>query len=485
MKTDTRFNLILNSARMTLTVLVPLITLPYLTRVFTPQEIGRFDWVKSIVTILISFASLGVYNYGVREGVKVKEDRKAFSRLVHELSFLNLAMGALCYFVLFLLVSFIDVFSKERLFFSIYSASIFFSVIGVDWVFGAYEDYVYITVRQIVVQAFNVLLILCFVRNENDLLAYLIIQTLVACIPNALSLLYSSKYVVYRYLGHYQLAKHIPVLLVFLFTKIGSDLYYYVDTAMLGMLSLPYEVGVYSVTIRITNILLIFFGAMSPVILPKLMKSMASKQDFCKVLEKTFALRSMLLLPCCMGLFFLSPSIIHVICGSYYDGSSGVLRVLAVVLLLTVVLSSLQNDILIPKEKERFILGLTVSNIIVNVSVNLFLIVRSGAIGAAYGSLVSSVFCLCIGCWFVRKHLEMNVMRLMLRSCWKHLLASVICSMVCLPFSFRVVGLRMLLMLIGAFAVLYAGILWLLKDSFFIECISLVRKWGWRKKKCD
>ena len=465
---------------MTLMVLVPLVTLPYLSRVFNPESIGRVDWVRSVVSILISFASLGVYNYGIREGVKVKDSKESFSRLVHEITISNITMCILCYAVLFFLVFYNEKFRHESVFFYIYSTSIFFSVLGVDWVFGVYEDYVFITIRQVLVQIVNIVLLLLFVKKETDLLLYLVIQTLVVCIPNFFSFMYSRRYVDYKYIGEYQIAKHIPALGIFLFTKLGGDLYYYIDSSMLGVLSSLYQVGLYGVAIKMTNILLIFFSAMSPVILPKLISSLRVKADFERIVKKDFSLKTLLLLPCCAGLFFLSPSIINVVCGPNYLGGISTLRILAIVLLVTVVATSMQNDILIPKEQEKFVLILTIINIITNVGCNVYFIAKFGAEGAAYGSLISSAIVFFLGLLYIHRKLGINMLRILIVSSWKYMVGTAFCTLLCLPFYQQTVGVLKLCLIIVGFMVIYAGILFCLRDKIFFECIdfglNMIRK---------
>ena len=46
-------NTVLNSIRMTLTILVPLLTYPYITRIFSSDGIGQYEWVKSASAIFI------------------------------------------------------------------------------------------------------------------------------------------------------------------------------------------------------------------------------------------------------------------------------------------------------------------------------------------------------------------------------------------------------------------------------------------------
>ena len=73
-----KFNLILNTFRMLLTVCVPLITFPYLAHVFGVEGMGKINFAISVTSVFTLFASLGIYTYGVRNGSYVR-DNKIFS----------------------------------------------------------------------------------------------------------------------------------------------------------------------------------------------------------------------------------------------------------------------------------------------------------------------------------------------------------------------------------------------------------------------
>ena len=50
-----KLNFVLNTTRMILTFLVPLITFPYVSRVLLPEGIGKVDFANSIISYFILF----------------------------------------------------------------------------------------------------------------------------------------------------------------------------------------------------------------------------------------------------------------------------------------------------------------------------------------------------------------------------------------------------------------------------------------------
>ena len=77
MKKSIAKNYIYNLIYQMLTILLPLITTPYLSRVLGAEAIGIYGYTISIVTYFILFGTLGVSMYGQREIAYKAEDKKS------------------------------------------------------------------------------------------------------------------------------------------------------------------------------------------------------------------------------------------------------------------------------------------------------------------------------------------------------------------------------------------------------------------------
>ncbi|UNT93530.1 oligosaccharide flippase family protein [Allobaculum sp. Allo2] len=78
-------------------VLFPLITFPYASRVLGPAGTGAVAMGTSYVSYFTMAAMLGVPVYGVRACASVRDDPVRLSMTVQELLILNLIMGAVAY----------------------------------------------------------------------------------------------------------------------------------------------------------------------------------------------------------------------------------------------------------------------------------------------------------------------------------------------------------------------------------------------------
>ena len=140
-------NAVLNGIRSGLSILFPLITYPYAFRVLKVEGIGKVNYSLSIVNFFILFAGLGISTYAVREGAKVKNDRKEIEKFSSEIFSINIFSMFFSYFSLALCMICINKFRLYTELIIIQSISIFFVTIGFEWINSIYEDYVYIVIR--------------------------------------------------------------------------------------------------------------------------------------------------------------------------------------------------------------------------------------------------------------------------------------------------------------------------------------------------
>ena len=77
-----KLNYIYNVSYQILTLITPLITAPYLSRVLKADGIGAYSYTYSLVSYFIMFAALGTVNYGNREISYLQEDRAKRTKIL-------------------------------------------------------------------------------------------------------------------------------------------------------------------------------------------------------------------------------------------------------------------------------------------------------------------------------------------------------------------------------------------------------------------
>ncbi len=166
-----RKNYILYLTRSFSSLFFPVLSFAYVSRVLSVERIGRVDFSRSIVSYFTLFATLGITSYGIREGAKVRDEKVKFSKFVKELLVINGTMTLITY--VFFLISLILVpkFEEYHLLLLISGLSIGCTSPGIDWLYGALEEYGYITARTILFQIISLIFLFVFVREPVTIIS--------------------------------------------------------------------------------------------------------------------------------------------------------------------------------------------------------------------------------------------------------------------------------------------------------------------------
>lgn len=95
-------NLFYNICYQLLSLIVPLVTAPYISRVLGADGLGEYSYTYSIAHYFVLFIMLGVLNYGNREIARVKELPSKIEDKFSEIFSVQFTMGIvvlilLCY----------------------------------------------------------------------------------------------------------------------------------------------------------------------------------------------------------------------------------------------------------------------------------------------------------------------------------------------------------------------------------------------------
>ena len=88
------------------TVIFPLITFPYISRVLLAENVGKINFGNSVVSYFSLIASLGITTYAVRECSKVKKDKSTLNKLASEIMSINFLTTIVSYVLLIIVLIF-------------------------------------------------------------------------------------------------------------------------------------------------------------------------------------------------------------------------------------------------------------------------------------------------------------------------------------------------------------------------------------------
>ena len=95
-------NIIYKFSLEVLRIFIPIISVPYIYRIFKPDIMGNIEFSQSITGYFFIFAGFGVYSYGLREISYVRNDEKKRNKLFTEL-FLISTISSILITIIYLL----------------------------------------------------------------------------------------------------------------------------------------------------------------------------------------------------------------------------------------------------------------------------------------------------------------------------------------------------------------------------------------------
>ena len=410
-KANYLFNLI-NSASQ---LLFPLITFPYASRIMMADGIGQVNFFQSIISYISLFTCLGIPMYAIREIAKVRDNLEKMTRTTVEILLLHAFLTLFGYIIVAAICMTVAKVQTDIPLFLILSVSIFFTAIGCEWFYQGIEDFKYVAIRGIVVKTVSVLLLFLLVKSKEDILwygAYTVFGVLGGNIFNFIRL---RKYLHRDFVGFSKLHpfKHLkPALHIFVFNVIAS-IYLQLNNVLLGFMKDAEAVGYFTAATKLMVIAVGLSSALGTVMMPRTSNLVAENKmnEFKELVQKSYDFIIASTIPLTIGLMFVSPYIILVLCGVNFTPAILTSQIIALNVLMIGVSNVLGMQILYPMNQINIVILSISIGAITNLLLNLILIPRYGHNGTAIAymlaeTLVSiSMFC------FGRKYIPVHIFK--------------------------------------------------------------------------
>lgn len=301
-------------------IIFPLLTAPYVARILSVDGYTEYNRASSVVSWFTPFAVFGVYTYGMRTMSRIKGDRMAVSRLFTRLFAFSVFASVAVSAVYVCLVIFAPMFSQYRLMYAICASQILFVCFSTDWANEAFESYGFILAKTFFCRLLYVVSVFVLVRDEGDVLMYVLLSSLSTIVNNFLTFCYAKSRIRFSSLSLRDVMGLIkPLFIVFLLVN-ASMLYTVFDRFMLtwfsDKLSLTYYNISQTIVLAVTNVT----SSLLLVSIPRLSYLWGSgkKDEYYGVLRKTSMSFMALHIPCCIGLASLASEVIHFYSGTRY-----------------------------------------------------------------------------------------------------------------------------------------------------------------------
>lgn len=391
-------NFILNTILTILSIIVPIMTFPYASRILLPQGIGKVSFATSIIMYFSLAIQLGIPTYGIKAVACSKDNNEKLSKVVKGLMIINLFMCSIVYGIFLILLFHFQKFSENRSLYLVLSIVLLTDTLGVEWLYKGLEKYKYITIRSLIFKFVSMCCIFIFVKNETHYLRYAFFSVLASVGSNISNFVSLRKIIVNVKIKKSDILCHLrPVLLLFAMS-VATTVYTNMDNVMIGIMHSDVEVGYYSTAVTLRKALLMLVTSLGSVMLPRTSYFIqyGLLNEFNRLCAKAMHFVTLMALPIMIFTIIVSDIGIEIYAGKSFLPAASVLKYIAPTILLAGWSNITGIQMLIPLNKEYMVVISVVLGALVDFLLNILWIPTYSCCGAACATTIAEVVVLLI-----------------------------------------------------------------------------------------
>ena len=464
-------NYLYNLSYQILTIILPIITVPYVTRIFTSEALGNYVFYNSIVSYFSLFAMLGIGVYGTKQ-IAAASDVSS--------TFWNIYAIQLIASILAISVYVIAVFSIPQMggiIPLIVGITLFAKMIDISWLFSGKEDFKKITIRNIVVRLIGVISIFTFVKSSDDLYLYVFLIVIFDFLGQFVMWVPAKKFINRPSFNAKVIKKNLhPIVLLFL-PQVAISLYVVLDRTLLGLLGSYSDVGIYEQGQKLISILLKVVSSLGVVMLPRVANLLSERRDkeAQNMVKFSFILYNLIIFPMMFGLIAVNEVFVELFLGKDFQDVKYVLYITTINIMLVGWTNILGHQVLVVRNKNKEFMLSTTIPAFVSVAVNIAVIPFFGYIGASITSVVVEILVFAIQWYYSRNIINKNLL-------FNKDLAKIICSslvmfgavMLC-KMTLGLDGIVGLVIYLAVGGISYLGMIFLLKTVNIREMKAMLK----------
>lgn len=454
------------------TLIVPLVTTPYITRVLGSVGVGINAFTNSVIQYFILAGSIGISLYGNRIIAYQRDNRSKMSQTFWSLTILRIGTVIIAYAVFLIFLFFTN---KFRMLYLIQSIQVIAAIFDISWLFMGLEDFKKTVLRNFLIKGISTISIFMFVKNSEDIGVYIFILSFSILVGNVSLWGYLKQVVDKPQLSRLTFRKHLTGSLVLFIPQVSMQIYLVLNKTMLGSIRGVQSSGFYENTDKIVKMLLAIVTAIATVMMPRMANTFIHK-DFKKLhnyLFQTIDFVSYISILMTAGLAGVAPKFSIWFMGEQFAITGKLLPILSLVGPLIAWSTVLGSQYLVTTHQERkFTISVT-AGAFFNFGANLFLITNFGVIGAIWATVLSELLVTVLDVIFVSHQIDIKKL---FYDKWKYVFAGIFTFIVIRLMNNLQEGTFLNLIFQGLVGVIiYVAITLLLRASFIKLVKSMLR----------
>lgn len=335
-------------------VLLPLISIPYVSRVLLPDGIGQVSFIDSFTYYFINIAEFGIVLYGIREVAKHRNQPEALSKLVSELLALHVitSLAAMLLYACSIIFLLGKIHDHRLIWFSV--SYLLVNSFACEWYFMGMERFRYITLRSLLSRSLGLLSLFLLVKGPSDYFIYYLIMVLAAIINSIWNniLLFREVKISFRNL---QLRRHIRSTRIIYAISLVYGITLMLDNVLLRLVSSSAAVGIYAFSAKLVRTASLLLTDSITVFFPRIvaLRNEGDNEKMETVMQKNLHLLVFFAVPASMGIGLLAGPLVRSFLGGRFEASIVPVQILALYPLLKCLGLFFNNQVLLAHQLEK------------------------------------------------------------------------------------------------------------------------------------
>lgn len=399
-------NYLYNLSYQILTIILPIITVPYVTRIFTSEDLGNYGFYNSIVSYFSLFAMLGIGIYGTKQIAAAGDVNSTFWN-IYAIQFVASLLALSGYLIVIFSIS-----QMSTTVSLILGVVLLTKMLDISWLFSGKEDFKKITLRNTVVKVTGVISIFTFIKSSEDLYLYVFLIVIFDFLGQFVMWIPAMQFLNRPTLNLESIKKNMrPTIMLFL-PQVAISLYVVLDRTLLGLLGSYSDVGIYEQGQKLISILLTVVNSLGAVMLPRVANLLSERRDkeAQNMVKFSFILYNLIIFPMMFGLVAVNEVFVKLFLGQNFQDVKYVLYVIVFNIMFVGWTNILGFQVLVVRNKNKEYMLSTTIPAFVSVAVNIAVIPLFGYIGASITAVVVEILAFAIQWYYCRNIINKNLL---------------------------------------------------------------------------
>lgn len=377
--------------------LIPLVTLPYLTRVLGLHDYGALSTAITFIQYAVLFVDFG-FNFTATKKIADHRDDFGYISLVFwETIYAKMLLALIVIIIFYFIIYFTPQFNGLSILFVVMIPQILGSVFFPVWFFQGVEKLSLISVVTMMSKLSTIPLLLLFVHSASDIVMAAVVTSFPLFFASLISLMfiYHGRLIQRPSFFKLDILKAIRDSVPLFLGTMAISLYILSTPLILGLTSTFEQVGLFVASDKLRTAMIGVFLILGQAIYPRVNALLSENTDgYWKFIKVLFILQFVLCGGAFVFFYFLIPVIAPMLLGKGFDGLTDILRIMSPMIMLVPMSVILANFILLPHGKKRVYAIIPAITATLHIFYSFILCFYLGAFGGALSILLTEIISL-------------------------------------------------------------------------------------------